>query len=272
MKFINIPTVCPVCGGQTKISCKNNSEILVCDNENCPGKLINKLVHFVSKKGLDIKGLSKATLEKLIDWNWINTFSDIFNLSSHRNEWITKQGFGEKSVDNILESIEKSKTVSLDAFISSIGIPLIGNSVSKTLLEYIDSYEDFRNKVDNKWNFSLINGFAENKTNALLNFDYSDADAVSVYLNIFKPEVISSDNNLKDIKIVITGSLKEFKNRNELKEEIERRGGKVISSISNNTNYLINNDINSISSKNIAAKKLNIPIISEKEFKEKFLT
>ena len=266
-----IPEICPVCGGSTKEVCELGTSVLQCTNPACEGKLINRLDHFCGKKGLDIKGLSKATLEKLIDWGWINNISDIMTLINHRKDWIQKPGFGQKSVDKILEAIEDAKFTTLDAFISSLGIPLIGQTVSKELVKYINSYEDFREKAKNHFDFSIYDGFAESKTTAIWNYDFTEADKVYSFLFFTKDKQMEGlDNNCENIKVVITGKLQVFKNREALKEKIEACGGKVVDSISKNTTYLINNDINSNSSKNVSAKKLDIPIISEQDFIEKF--
>ena len=268
---LQIPSTCPICGHPTEEVTEIDSTNLICKNEFCSGKLINKLDHFCGKKGLDIKGMSKATIEKLIEWGWVNNIVDIMELKIHRQEWIKKQGFGVKSVDNILQSIEKAKETTLEKFISSLGIPLIGNSVAKELVKNFSSYEDFRLKVETKFDFSVLNGFADSKSNSLLNFDYSFADKVYNYLKIENKKEEEKFQNLKDYNFVITGKLETFKNRTELQKEIEKFGGKVIGSISKKTSYLINNDKNSTSAKNIAATKLNIPILTEKEFIEKFL-
>ena len=266
-----IPKVCPICGEPTIVVENDEVRVLTCLNPACEGKLINRLDHFCGKKGLDIKGLSKATLEKLIDWGWINNISDIMTLINHRKDWIQKPGFGTKSVDKILEAIEDAKFTTLDAFVSSLGIPLIGQTVSKELIKYINSYEEFREKAKNHFDFSVYDGFAESKTTAIWNYDFTEADKVYPFLFFTKDKQVENlDNNCENIKVVITGKLQVFKNREALKEKIEACGGKVVDSISKNTTYLINNDINSNSSKNISAKKLNIPIISEQNFIEKF--
>lgn len=271
LDFINIPEACPICGGEVQIIDNDGVKILMCLNPLCEGKLINRLDHFCGKKGLDIKGLSKATLEKLIAWGWINNISDLMNLKNYRNEWIKKSGFGEKSVDKILEAIESAKTTTLEMFISSLGIPLIGQTVSKELISHISTYEEFRKLINERFDFSQFDGFAEEKTKALLNFNYTEADIIYKQLTI-----IGNNNNtitnstLNSYKFVITGKLNNFKNRNELKAVIESNGGKVVDSINKSVNFLINNDIQSASSKNVAAKKLNIPIISEKEFLKSF--
>ena len=271
-EMINLPDICPVCGGMVKIEQEYDTKTLVCINTLCEGKLVNRLDHFAGKKGLDIKGLSKATLDKLIEWGWVSEPADLYKLADHRDEWIKKAGFGVKSVDNILSAIEDSRHPTLDQFISSLGIPLIGKTVSKDLLNYIESYEDLKEKAVSKWDFTKIDGFAYSKANAIWSFNFSEADRVRDFMEFTVEEKVEVVNNLEDLTIVITGKLNSFKNRAELQEVIESRGGKVVGSVSKNTKYLINNDTQSNSSKNVAAKKLGIPIISEEEFKQKFLT
>lgn len=269
---ISLPSTCPVCGAETAILAQTDSKFLVCNNPNCEGKLINKFEHFCGKKGLDIKGLSKATLGKLIEWEWISTFKDIFQLKNHRNEWIKKNGFGEKSVDNILDAIENAKNVALDKFLCAIGIPLLGSRMAKELCKHIESYEDFRNKVKNKHDFAQYDTFGEQKSDNILNFDYTDADAAYEELSVQISESQAAANSLEGQTFVITGKLINYKNRDELKDIIETLGGKVASGVSGKTTALINNDINSTSSKNQTAKKLGVPIITEEEFKKDFLT
>ena len=268
--MIAVTSICPVCGSNTIISSDGNSDFLICENPTCEGKLINKLDHFVGKKGLDIKGLSKATLEKLINWNWISNFIDIFNLKNYRSEWIKKPGFGEKSVDNILDAIEKSKECELGAFICSLGIPLIGSTASKELVKVFPSWEQFIGAIESNYHFWEIPNFGGEMHQSITKFDYTEAKELYNYLTISNVINEDSNNNLEGLNFVITGKLIHFKNRDELKALIERRGGKVVGSISSKTNYLINNDINSTSSKNQSAKKLNIPIISEENFIEVF--
>ena len=275
---IEIPQVCPICGGTTAISISNDGvENLVCSNPNCAGKLINKLDHFCGKKGLDIKGLSKATLEKLIDWDWVKEFHDIFELKSHRDEWALKPGFGVKSVDNILEAIENIRTsdIPLERYISAIGIPLIGLSQAKELAKHFKDFPSFVHATEegSGFDFYAIDGFGPERVGSIINFDYDEAIFAGAALEKWPASVKEEDNldNLKDIVIVITGSLKQYKNRAALQSEIESRGGRVSSAVSAKTNYLINNDNTSTSSKNLTAKKLGVPIITEQEFIEKFL-
>lgn len=268
--IIDIPTHCPICAQKLLRKKENDSIFLVCENNSCSGKFINQLNHYCGKKGLDIKGLSLATLEKLVDWGWIKNIKDIYYLKNHRSEWISKAGFGEKSVNNILNSIEASRNCSLSSFISALGIPLIGNNISKELIKHFNTYEAFREAINNQYDFSSLDGFATAKSNALLTFDYSEADQiVDTEITIQKVvQLTQSDLPLKNKKYAITGTVKQFKNRNELKSYIEERGGKVVSAVSKNVDYLINNDATATSSKNLTAKKLGIPIITEAEFLE----
>ena len=269
---MEIPNVCPVCGGATEVRLSDSGvKVLYCTNTQCPGQFINQVDHFCGKKGLDIKGLSKATLEKLLNWGWINHLSDVLTLGQYQKEWMQQPGFGAKSVNNLLHNIELAKHTTLEKFICSIGIPLIGQTLSKELVKHISSYEDFRNKVDMKYDFSIIDGFATEKCAAILNFDYSEADKVYPYLTI-NSTVKQTENSLEGMNIVITGKLNLFKNRAELQKAIEDKGGKVIGSVSTKTSYLINNDIESTSSKNKTARELNVPILSESQFIESFLT
>lgn len=270
---IPIPKICPYCGAPTKIRKDYDSEILYCTNPACSGKLINRLDHFCGKKGLDIKGLSKKTLEKLIDWGWINSLEDIFKLQEHRNEWIEKEGFGVASVDKILSAIDSGSCCTASKFIAAIGIPQIGKVASEDLIKVYHTYNGFRHAVDfpdEDDKLYNIKGIGEVMIKTLTTFDYTEAD------NIFDNhiiEIISStpkeqekeDKKLKDKIFVITGKTIEFKNRNELKDFIESNGGKVTGSVSKKTDYLVNNDVNSTSSKNKTAKELNIPIITEQQ-------
>lgn len=270
VKSISIPTHCPVCGHEVVILDNQGIQTLVCQNPQCQGQLINKLNYFCGKNGLDIKGLSSATLGKLIEWGWVNNFEDIFNLQKYRAEWANKSGFGERSVDNILAAIEGAKNCKLENFISAISIPLISMANAKEICKKVKDYNEFIELVNNDlFTFTSWEGFGEEKNKAIKNFNYSEINKiVNKYIDFKENNLynnISSNQVLKNKNIVITGALERFKNRNELKELIESLGGKVISSVSHSTNYLINNDINSNSNKNKTAKKLNIPIITEND-------
>lgn len=270
-ELINIPEVCPICGQPVEIvESDTGVKNLMCLNPDCQGKLINKLEHFAGKKGLDIKGLSKATLEKLIDWGWVNRPYDLFMLYTHRAEWVEMPGFGEKSVDKVLNAIEEARHTTFIAFLSSLGIPLIGVNMARELAKYF-TYEGFRNAINEGYDFTELNGFAENKAYNLTHYDYSEADKIySDFLDIENPEE-ESDNTLEGLTIVITGKLHNYKNRAELEDIIRARGGKPVSSVSKKTDILINNDINSTSSKNITAQRYGIPIMTEENFANQFL-
>jgi DNA ligase (NAD+) len=266
--YFSHPVICPVCKGVVKRIGDN----YVCSNPDCEGKLINRLDHFCGKKGLDIKGLSKATLEKLIEWDWVNNFNDIYHLADHKTEWISKPGFGSKSVSNVLDAIEASREVELASFISAIGVPQVGLAIAKKLVMAAPSYEDFREKVDSKYDFSVLDGFADSKTQAILSFNYTAADEVYKEMKIINaPKEEVKDNKLAGITVCITGRLKAFTNRGALVEIITSHEGKVVDRMSQTVEVLINNDIASESAKNKYAKEHGIPILTEEEFKEKYL-
>jgi DNA ligase (NAD+) len=270
--LIPIPTACPICGQPLSEITENTSTVLVCENENCEGKLINVINHFCSKKGLDIRGLSKATLEKLIDWGWINNFEDIFNLSDYREDWITRPGFGVKSVDNILSAIETARSQTLEKFIVALGIPLIGNAAAKEIIKIFPTWADLFNAISAEFKFYELPNFGMAMHESLISYNYTLANKLANnYIHFMEEEKQEYNLTLDNINIVITGTLTKFKNRTELTNLIINHGGKVTSSVSKNTNILINNNPNSTSSKNIAAKELNIPILTEEEFCSKYL-
>ena len=259
---------CPICGERLKLNNNDGVITLICPNEMCDGKMLNKLDHFCGKKGLDIKGISKATLEKLMDWGWIENLEDIFKLKEHRGEWINKEGFGIKSVDRILAAIDAAaSSCDLAAYISALGIPLIGKTVAKDLVQIFDTYESFREAVAAGYEFWKLPNFGDAKHTALITFDYTQADIIRKYLNLTNEITTNTTKSLEGLTFVITGKLQSFKNRSEIKTLIENNGGKVTDSVSSKTSYLINNDINSTSAKNKTAKSLGVPILTEDEFK-----
>lgn len=268
--YFKIPSICPICGGKTEIRINNTTETLYCLNPACSGKIINKLSHFVGIKGLDIKGLSIATLNKLIDWGWVKNFKDILKLQEHKDEWIKKPGFGAASVTKILLNIEiATHPAWLWRVIAAAGIPQIGSTASKALAAYFKTYAAFREAIKDNFDFTTLDDFGEVMCSELLNFDYTEIDdaVCEIIIALVKEEEEKNDSlTLEGKKFVVTGKLHIFKNRNELKQKIEDLGGKMISSISKNTDYLINNDISSNSSKNKTAKELSIPIITEEQF------
>lgn len=275
LHFLFPPKECPVCGAATEIRESDSGTIeLYCTGDACPGKLVNILDHFCGKKGLDIKHLSKATLEKLIDWDWVRKPRDLFYLYRRRREWISKPGFGEKSVDRILQSIKDASHCELADFIAALGIPLIGKTYARQLTQVFEDYDVFRHNIESGFDFTTLNGFGVAMHDAIVNFDYCEADKmVELYIvdiKVKESELENFGNSLDGKVFVITGKLKNYKSRDLLKVEIESRGGKVVDSVSSKTTYLVNNDINSTSSKNKKAKDLGIPIITEEELLSMF--
>lgn len=271
--YIDIPHMCPICGQPTKIVKDNNSEVLVCTNDNCKGKLLGKLSHAVSRDTLNIDGLSESTIEKFINLGWLNSIKDIYYLSVHENEMKALDGFGKKSVDKLLASIEKSRKTSLERFLYSLSIPLLGKSASMMIADSVDyDFDTFIGKmIKGAEYFRYLSGVGDALISSLNTYWKNHCSDILQLSNEFTFETQKSimsetTNELENKTFVITGSVKHYQNRDTLKADIEAHGGKVVGSISSKVNYLINNDINSTSSKNKKAKSLNIPIISEDEF------
>lgn len=263
---------CPICGAYTKITQENDSKVLICTNDNCKGKLLGKLVHFCSKNAINIEGMSEATLQFLIDKGWVKSFRDIYKLDYYREDWKEYDGFGDKSVDKLLNAIENSRKTTLDRFIYSLSIPLIGRSASKDITKYChNSIDEFTFIMENtSLEFAAIDGIGVSATTSLddwwnINKDiFYELEEEFIFENSKENNDVSTD--LSGNTFVITGSLTHYKNRDELVSIIESMGGKVSGSVSAKTSYLINNDSQSNSSKNQKAQKLNIPIISEQDF------
>ena len=269
-EYFSYPASCPICGYSTKIKKENDVEVLFCDNEQCEGKLLNRIEHFFSKKGLNAKGLSKATIEKLIDWGWINGIKDVFILDAYAEDWKKKAGFGEKSVNNIITSIRESSNTDLESVISAAGIPLIGRTVARQIASIFNTYEDFRKAIGN-FDFSEIDGFGYEMNKSLKNYNYDELDyIVENFLTINNKIEERKEQKLEGLTFCVTGKIKQWKNRDELSSFITSLGGKVVSSVSANMDYLINNDINSTSSKNLRAKELGKQIIDEQTFMDMF--
>ena len=269
-----IPDKCPICGQPTKIVKDNNSELLVCTNDNCKGKLLGKLIHAASKNALNIDGLSESTIEKFINIGWLNSIKDIYYLSAHENEMKTLDGFGKKSVDKLLASIEESRNTNLQRFLYSLSISLLGKSVSMMIAEAVDY--DFNIFIDEMTikgaeYFRHLPGVGDALISSLNTYwknHYSDILQLANEFTFEKSNIVLDEipNTLQGKTFVVTGSVHHYKNRDELKADIVAHGGTVVGSVSSKTSYLINNDINSTSSKNQKAKSLNIPIISEEQF------
>lgn len=264
-----LPDKCPCCGKEVEIHNENESKTLHCTNPDCKSKLLGKLAHFVSKNAINIDGLSEQTLQKFIDLGWLKSFRDIYYLSEHKEEIYKVDGFGKKSVDKLLESIEKSRNTTLDRFIYGLCIPLIGGTASKEIAKFFNyDYEKFRTDGITT-HYSQIDGFGDNMNQSLHDYLRKNHMMISMLADEFIFETKSENSNNVDLSnktFVITGSLNHYKNRDELANIIEQLGGKVSGSVSSKTSYLINNDVESISGKNKKAKELGVPIISESDF------
>lgn len=272
-----LPDKCPCCRGDVGIHNENGSKTLHCKNPDCKAKLLGKLVHFVSKYAINIDGLSEQTLQKFIDLGWLNSFKDIYYLSDYKSEMYKLDGFGKKSVDKLLESIEKSRNTTLDRFIYGLCIPLIGRTASKTVSSCCKKVS-IKNMCDDIYEFYNygpfypieLDGFGEIMCKSLNDYISENRNMIMKLSKEFNMEKVMNveqkDERISNKTFVITGNLNHYKNRDELVNVIEQLGGKVLGSVSAKTNYLINNDTESNSSKNKKAKELGIPIISESEF------
>lgn len=267
-----IPDKCPICGSPTKIVKDNDSEVLICTNDDCKGKLLGKLSHAVSKNALNVDGLSEATIQKFIDFGWLTSIKDIYHLSDHEKEMSMLEGFGKRSVTKLLDSIEKSRNTSLQRFIYSLSIPLVGKSASKDISNEVDGdYDAFIHtlSVYGAEYFKNIPGIGDSIVYSMNDFfrnHCNDIYDLSKEFTFEKPISLATTDDIKSLvgkTFVITGSLEHFENRDAAKAEIELHGGKVSGSVSAKTSYLVNNDIESTSGKNKKAKELGIPIISE---------
>ena len=271
--YILIPSQCPVCESPTQIVKENDSEVLMCTNPHCKGKLLGRVSHFVSKNGMDISGLSEETIKKFIELGWIAEITDVYNLEQHYDRLSTISGFGRKSVDKLRKSIENSKTVRLDKFITSLSIPGIGTSQSRELAKVFNTWDDFRDASVGCYNFTQIDGFGD-VLNKNIHSWFKDMSCIAeqlASLMTFKTEEKrNTDNSLDGKSFVVTGKVFRFRNRDEIKSEIEKHGGKVTSSVTKSTYALINNDIESNSSKNKKAKELGVQIINEDQLIEMF--
>ncbi|MED9932676.1 MAG: helix-hairpin-helix domain-containing protein, partial [Catenibacillus sp.] len=271
---LEIPEYCPVCGGETQVRTENDVSVLFCTNPDCQAKKIKSFALFVSRDALNIEGLSEATLEKFIQRGFIKCFDDIFTLDTHKEAIINMEGFGEKSYENLMKSVEKSKNVRLANLIYGLGILNVGLSNAKLICKAFDyDVEKIRHasaealtEIDGIGQViadSVVAYFSDEKNNEIF-------DRLLSHVDIVKEQSEGTEMIFSGMTFVITGSLNHFENRNALKTLIEDKGGKVAGSVSSKTAYLINNDSTSASSKNKKAQSLNIPIITEEEFMEKF--
>ena len=263
-----IPDTCPVCGQEARVIKENDVETLCCMNPDCAAKKIKAFTLFVSRDAMNIDGLSEATLEKFIARGFIHNFGDIFEIEKYRDEIVDMDGFGEKSFENLMSSIEKAKETTLAKVIYSLGIANIGLSNAKVICRHFEDDLDKIREADEE--ISAIDGIGPVIASSLVKYfkdpqNNQKVDHLLGYLHIHKEE-ISGEQIFAGMNFVITGSLEHFANRGEAKKLIESLGGKVTGTVTGKTNYLINNDVTSNSSKNKKARELGIPILSEADF------
>lgn len=286
---LDIPTNCPVCGAPTEVteSEASGTKTLHCSNPACPAKQLKKFARFVSKQGVNIDGISEQTLQRFINLGWIKEYADIFHLPTHVSEIASLDGFGEKSASNIVKSIEKARTVEARRLLYALNIPLCGQDVCNRLLSAWPLGELtnlakgkatiqgslFTPKAEEQ--ISLIPGIGPEKAKSFVQWfskeeNQTAYDKLMLELKIQQTSNTATGAKCKGLTFVITGDVQHYKNRNELKAYIESQGGKVTGSVSKSTSFLINNDANSTSSKSQKAHQLNVPVISENEFIDRF--
>ena len=268
-----IPEICPACGERTEIKNDNGVKTLYCPNKQCPAKHVKLYSLFVSRNAMNIDGLSEETLEKFIDAGYIHEFADIFNLSRYQKEIVETPGFGQKSYDNLIDSLNKAREVELHALLYSLGIPNIGVANAKLICKY------FNNDIEKITHATAeelvkIDGIGDKMAVKFVEY-FADKENIKKFNNLLNELTIikeenNEEQNMAGLNFVVTGSVERFANRNEVKDYIEKRGGKVTGSVTSKTNYLINNDLLSNSSKNKKAKELGIEIINEEQFLERW--
>ena len=266
-----IPHTCPACGQETVVKKENDVECLFCVNPGCPAKKIKSFGLFTSRDAMNIDGLSEATLEKFIARGFIHKYRDIFHLDSYQEEIQTMEGFGEKSYANLIASVDKARSTTLAKVVYGLGIAGIGLANAKLICRH------FKNDVEkmtgaSEEELSNIQGVGPVLAAAFVKYFISEERKKEFKLLLgeleIQPEEMAEEQKFAGMSFVVTGSVNHFANRNEVKELVEKMGGKVTGSVTKKTNYLINNDVESASSKNRKAKELGVPIISEEEFIE----
>lgn len=273
----DIPANCPVCGARTeiRISPKSKTKTLHCTNPDCSAKHVKKFTRFVSKSGMDIDGLSIQTMLKFMNEGFISDFADIYHLSEHAEVIKQMEGFGEKSCENMMRAIEKSRQVHPVNFIYALCIPMIGIDAGKKIIAD-GGFQGFLDRLEQKKGFEDIDGLGPEKSGSITEWYENDKNQSSLKallkeVTIEKVDLSpDADGKCTGLTFVITGDVHHYKNRDEFKAYVEASGGKVTGSVTSKTNYLVNNDVESTSSKNRKAKELGIPIISEDQFVERF--
>ena len=272
-----IPDICPVCGGKTAINQDNDSKVLVCTNSNCSGKLLGRFTHFVGKSGMNIDGLSEATLEKFIDNDWLESFYDIYCLDKHKDEIVNTDGFGVRSYEKLWDAIQNSRNVNMDHFMVALGIPNIGKTASKTISKYFNSdWFAFEQAILDEFDFTQLEDFGQTMNSSIYKWydDFNERQMwtmLTIYMNFVKPETNSvnnatvQDNAFSGKIVVVTGTLVNF-SRTTIQEKLESLGAKVSGSVSKKTDYVLAGS--EAGSKLSKAKELGVRVLNEKEFLE----
>lgn len=274
-ELIEVPSICPVCGAPTEIKKDGVAEVLYCTSNSCSGKILGKLKAFVSKQGMDIDGLSEATLQLLLDRGFISSFKDIYHLSDYKAKLSSLPKMGSKSVKKLLDAIEDSRRTTLDKFLASLSIPLVGKSTARDIAKYCHgNVDEFTFIMENtSLEFAAINGVGVTAVESIDDWWFENRDMFYELLEELhievpeeKTEINTSGANLNSATFCITGKLTHFTNRDALIQSIESHNGKYLSSVSSKLNYLINNDKTSTSGKNKKALENNVKIISESDY------
>ena len=275
-----IPHVCPVCGSPATVDVSevSGTKVLRCSNDACAARKLKKFTRFVSRQACDIDGISEATLARFINEGWISNNADIYRLVSHRDEIAQLEGFGDKSADNLVASITKARKVNDVRLLYALSIPLVGQDVVKRLLGAypLEKLVEMAVSAESEDVFSTIDGIGQEKSSSFVRWfqnetNRKDFEDLLGEIEVVSTQIKAEGNRCEGMTFVVTGDVYQYKNRNELKAYIESQGGKVTGSVSKSTSFLINNDVNSTSSKNTKAKNLGIPILSEQDFIDQFV-
>ena len=275
-----IPHVCPVCGAPATVDVSevSGTKVLRCSNDACAARKLKKFTRFVSRQACDIDGISEATLARFINEGWISNNADIYRLVSHRDEIAQLEGFGDKSADNLVASITKARKVNDVRLLYALSIPIVGQDVVKRLLGAypLEKLVEMAVSAESEDIFSTIDGIGQEKSSSFVRWfqnetNRKDFEDLLGEIEVVSTQIKAEGNRCEGMTFVVTGDVYQYKNRNELKAYIESQGGKVTGSVSKSTSFLINNDVNSTSSKNTKAKNLGIPILSEQDFIDQFV-
>ena len=268
IEYIEIPKQCPVCGGKTEIRVSEQAKVLYCTNSECPAKHIGMLAHYATRDAMNIDGLSESTLEKLVGWGVIKDFKDIYHIADHKDFIIKQEGFGKRSYEKMYNAIEISREVDLHSFLYALGVGQIGRTTSKLICRHFD-YDLERILTAKEDEILKIDGVGSKTAKEMVEYFEVNKGMVrelAKEMNFKAAIKVNRNSPISGKTFCITGDVYTYKNRKELQTHIESLGGKAASSVSAKTDYLINNDVTSGSSKNKKAKELGIPILSEQDF------